>query len=73
MPLIYSFLNYEQDGGAADIDQVLYELGGDTIVELVPSQQDGRANVGQVPMDQDGGVVDQLADGMNNLDLKLHT
>lgn len=66
-PMIYQ----EQDGSAADIDQVLHELGGGAVVRLVPSEQNGRANVGPAPMDQDVGVVDQLADGLGNLDLNL--
>ncbi|XP_055832171.1 protein yippee-like At3g08990 [Solanum dulcamara] len=66
-PMIYQ----EQDGSATDIDQALHELGEGAVVRLVPSEQNGRANVGPAPMDQDGGVVDQLADGLGNLDLNL--
>lgn len=49
----------EQDGTAADIDQVLYEL--------FANEQNGHANVEHAPMDQDGGTAEQLANATRNL------
>jgi len=58
----------EQDGTVANIDQVLYELsGGGVVHQLVPSEQNGHANVEHAPMDQDGGDAEQLANAMRNL------
>lgn len=55
----YRMIYQEQDGTAADIDQVLYEL--------FANEQNGHANVEHAPMDQDGGTAEQLANATRNL------
>ncbi|XP_060197215.1 protein yippee-like At3g08990 [Lycium barbarum] len=54
----------EQDEGA-NIEQVTSEQGGGDNIEQVPNEEDGGANDEQVPNED----VDQVADGMDNIDL----